>query len=264
MRVCLRLDARTVTGPHAQRHGDAEVGARELAIDDLHRTAVGRYELEYHRESDTGAFYGRGARRASGIEGLEHVSAVLERNPGTAVGDIEHQLRACGASLQVDGAPFRRILHGVGDEVLEYQADLAAVGDQGQVLDANIETHALREQRQLLVLEHLLDERTEAELGGLEADARSLPGAEGQEVLDHALQLDAVLAQDRRHLTLVGIELADRTIHQELGALANIGERRFELVRHVAQEAVALVRQIEETLAQPLQLPAEPLEIVGT
>src|SRR5262249_62015616 len=130
------------------------VGAGDLAIDDLPRTAVGRYELEHYRESDPGAFYCRGACGASGIEGLEHVPAVLERDPGTAVGDIEHQLRARGASLQVDGAAFRRVLHGVGDEVVEYQADLAAVGDQGQVLDANIETYALRAQRQLLGLEH--------------------------------------------------------------------------------------------------------------
>src|SRR6516164_5786246 len=202
MGMRFRLDARAVAASRAQRHRDAEMCARELAIDDLHAAAMGRDELEHHREPDAGTLHCRGTRRASGIEGLEYVLAVFGGNAGTAVGDIEHQLRACGAGLEVDGAPLRRVLDGVGDQILEYEADLAAVGDQGQVLDANIETYALREQRQLLVFEHLLDERPQAELSGLEADARGLPGTEGQEVLDHALQLDAVLAQDRRHLAL--------------------------------------------------------------
>ena len=94
-------------------------------------------------------------------------------------------------------------------------------------------------------------------------DAGGLPGAEGQQVLDHALQLDAVLAQDRGDLALVGVELADRAVHQQLRALADVRERRLQLVRHVPQEAVALVRELEQALAQPLELAAEALQVVG-
>ena len=129
------------------------------------------------------------------------------------------------------------------------------------VLDLHVEPHALRHQRQLLVLQHLLDQRAQAELGRLEADAVALPGAEGQQVLDHALQLDAVLAQDRRDLALAGLQLADRAVHQQLGALADVGQRRLQLVRHVAQEAVALLRQLEQAVAQPLELVAEALQV---
>src|SRR6202034_2667129 len=92
-------------------------------------------------------------------------------------------------------------------------------------------------------------------------DAGGLPGAEGQQVLDHALQLDAVLAQDRRDLALVGVELADRPVHEELGALADVRERRLELVRHVAQKAVAFLGELEQSLPEPLELPAEALEV---
>ena len=134
--------------------------------------------------------------------------AVLRRDARAAVGDVEHQLRVRGARLQVDGAALGRVLDGVRHQVLEDQADLAAVGDEGDVLDLHIEAHALRQQRQLLVLQHLLDQRPQPEFGRLQADAGGLPGAEGQQVLDHALQLDAVLAQDRGDLALVGVELA--------------------------------------------------------
>ena len=149
-------------------------------------------------------------------------------------------------------------------QVLEDQADLAAVGDQRDVLDAHIESYALRQQRQLLVLQHLLHQRPQPELGRLQPDAGGLPGAEGQQVLDHALQLDAVLAQDRGDLALVGVELAHRAIHQQFRPLADVRERRLQLVRHVSQEAVALVRELEQPLAQPLELAAEALEVVGT
>ncbi len=138
-----------------------------------------------------------------------------------------------------------------------------AVGHQRHVLDAHVEAYALREERELLVLEHLLHQRPQAELGRLEADAGRLPGTEGQQVLDHALQLDDVLAQDRRHLALDGVELTNRTVHQQLSALANVRERRLELVRHVPQEAVAFVRQLQQPLAQPLELPSEALEVIS-
>ena len=120
---------------------------------------------------------------------------------------------------------------------------------------------ALRHQCQLLVLEHLLDQRPDPELGRVEADAAALPGAEGQEVLDHALQLDAVFLQDGGDFALARIERADRAVHQQLGALADVGERRLQFVRHVAQEPVALLRQLQQAPAQPLELLAEAAQV---
>ena len=189
--------------------------------------------------------------------------AILAGDPGAAVGDIQHQLGAGGPRAQVDGTALGRVLDGVRHQVLEDQTNLAAIGDERHVLDAHVEAHPLRQQSELLVLQNLLHERPEAKLGGLEADAGGLPGAEGEEVLDHALQLDAVLAQDGGHLALVGIELSHGPVHQELGALADVCERGLQLMRYVPEEPIALVRQLEQTLPQPLELAAEALEIVG-
>ncbi len=55
----------------------------------------------------------------------------------------------------------------------------------------------------------------------------------------------------------------DRAVQQQLGALADVRERRLELVRHVAQELVLLVRRFPEPMAQPLELPAQRLDIVS-
>ena len=131
-----------------------------------------------------------------------------------------------------------------------------------QVVDIHIEAHALRQQRQLLVLDDLLDQRPQPELADLEADAAAgLPGAETQQVLDHALQAQAVLAQDAGDLALRHLQLAHGAVHQQFGALADIRQRRLQFVRHVAQEAVAFLRQLEQPQAQPFQLTAQALQI---
>src|SRR5580658_5084684 len=57
------------------RHGDAKVRTGELTVDDLHRAAVSRDELQHHRKSDAGSLDGARSRRAPGVEGLEDMLA---------------------------------------------------------------------------------------------------------------------------------------------------------------------------------------------
>ena len=95
----------------------------------------------------------------------------------------------------------------------------------------------------------------------IEADALLLPGAEGQQVFDEPVQLDAVVAQDGDHLALGVVQGSDRAVHEQFRALADVGERRLQFVRHVAQEAVAFLREIEQAQAQPLELRAEALQV---
>ena len=59
------------------------------------------------------------------------------------------------AGVDRDRAAARRELDRIGQQIVEDQAQLAAVGERGQILDLHVEPHALRDQRQLLVLEHL-------------------------------------------------------------------------------------------------------------
>jgi len=48
----------------------------------------------------------------------------------------------------------------------------------------------------------------------------------------------------------------------KLRAFADVGKGRLELMRHMPQETVALVRELEQPLAQPLELPSQALEVV--
>ena len=109
--------------------------------------------------------------------------------------------------------------------------------------------------------ENLFDERTQPELGKIEADALFLPGAEGQQVFDQPVQLDAVVTQDGDHLALGVVQGSDRSVHEQFRALADVGERRLQFVRHVAQEAIAFLREIEQAQAQPFELRAEALQV---
>src|SRR6185503_10059211 len=96
----------------------------------------------------------------------------------------------------------------------------------------------------------------------LERRRMGLPGAERQQVLDELLQLDAVVAQDARDFLLLNVELADGAVEQQLRALADVRERRLELVRHVPQELVLLVSRLLEPMTQPFELSPERLDVV--
>ncbi len=102
------------------------------------------------------------------------------------------------------------------------------------------------------------------ELGNVEADAFLLPGAERQQVFDEPVQLDAVVAQDGHHFALGVVQGSDRPVHEQFRALADVGQRRLELVRHVAQKPVSFLRQVEQAQPQPFELRAEPLEVART
>jgi hypothetical protein len=103
----------------------------------------------------------------------------------------------------------------------------------------------------------------QSELADLELAASRLPLAVGEQVLDQALQPQAVIPQDAGHLALLRREPADRALHEQLGALADVRERGLELVRHVPEEPVALVGDLEQPLPQPLELPSQRLQVGG-
>src|ERR1700681_3137840 len=231
-----------------------------LAIDDLDGALVHIDELVDHRQSDAGAAHVP-AWGATGIERVEDPGPVFMRNTGAAIAHLEHQLLAAGPGTQIDDAAARGVLDCIGQQVLQNQADLAPISDQRHVLDAHIEPHPLRHQSKLLVLEYLLDHRPQTKLGDVEAGTVALPGAEAQQILDQPLQLDAIVKQNRGDLALPRLELADRTVHQQLGALADIGERCLQFVRQMPQEAVALLCQLQQPGAQPFELVPEPLKV---
>src|SRR5579871_2155690 len=170
-----------------------------------------------------------------------------------------------------DRAPPRCELDRIREQIIENQPQFAAVGERREVLDLHVEPHSLRDQRELLVLEDGLDQRTQLELRDLETDALRLPGAEGKQVLDEPLQLHAVLAQNRGDLPLSALQLADGTVHQQLRPLADVRVRLLDLaleknrfLRHMSHELkTPLEGEIEQPHAQPLELRRESLEIGG-
>ena len=77
----------------AQRHADAEMRAGEFAVDDFDGALMHVDELVDDRQSDAGAAH-VAAGRAAGVERLEDARSLLQRDAGSAVGHLEHQLLA--------------------------------------------------------------------------------------------------------------------------------------------------------------------------
>ena len=74
-----------------------------------------------------------------------------------------------------------------------------------------------------------------------------------EQVLDQLLQRQRVLADDAHDVLLLRRQRAADVVAQELGAFAHRGQRRLELVRDVAQEAVLLLLEIGQPGPQPLE-----------
>ena len=112
--------------------------------------------------------------------------------------------------------------------------------------DLEAELDLLVRDHEPVLAQHAEDHGLQLELREIERRRLGLPSAERQQILDELLQLDAVVAQDARDLLLLVVELADGAVEQELGAFADVRERRLQLVRHVPQEFVLLVRRFLE------------------
>ncbi len=67
--------------------------------------------------------------------------------------------------------------------------------------------------------------------------------------------------ENSRDLALSAGELADCAVHEQLSTFADVRKWRLKLMRHMPQKSVSLLRQVEQTQAQPLQLPAQALQV---
>ena len=86
----------------------------------------------------------------------------------------------------------------------------------------------------------------------------------GQQILDQLLQRQRVLAHDAHDLLLFGRQRAADAIAQQLDAFAHRGERRLQLVRHVAQEPRLLLLQVVQARTQPFEALAEVAHVLRT
>src|ERR1700693_4761309 len=115
-----------------QRHADTKMRTGEFAIDDFDGPLMNVDAFVYHRKSDAGARHAA-ARCAPGVESLEDAGAFVERHAGSGVGNFENQLLTVGLRAQIDDAAARRVLDGVGEQVLNDEAYLAPVRRHGEI-----------------------------------------------------------------------------------------------------------------------------------
>ena len=92
--------------------------AAKFAIDDFDGAAVYLHKLIDHRQAYTRATH-MAARGSTGVKGLEDVGAIGHRHAGAGVGHIEYQVRIQRTSADANGAAARRILDGIGQQVLK-------------------------------------------------------------------------------------------------------------------------------------------------
>ena len=238
--------------------------AGKLAVNNLHRTAVRLHEFAHHGKTDARSLQRAAVGRRPGVEGLEHLLPLARRDAGTGVSEIDDGRRAVRIGMQVDGAAAWREFQGIGQQVVEHQLELRAVADQARVRDLQVECQVARGERQPLAVDHRADQRAQPELGPLDGARLRLPGAVGQQVLDESLETQRILPEDRGDFALVVVERADRAVQQQVGSLADIGQRSLQFVRHVPQEAIPLHRDLEQPRAQPLELASQGGEIGRT
>src|SRR6266404_66223 len=138
----------------AQRETHPEVRAPRLCLENLDTAAMRVHELRDHRETDPGTLHVAALRGLALVKRFEYALAFFGRNAGSAVHDVQYQLFTLTAGMNRNRAAPRRKFDGIRQEIVEDEANFAAIGAGGEILDVDVETHALRHQRQLLVFEH--------------------------------------------------------------------------------------------------------------
>src|ERR1700722_2110842 len=141
-------------GCMAQRKTDPEVRPPRLCLENLDAAAMRVHELRHHRKTDSGALYVAALRGFTLVERFEYAVALFGRNARPAVHDVQYQLLTLAAGMNPDRAASRGEFDGIRQEIIEDEANFAAIGARGEILDVDVETNALRHQRQLLVFEH--------------------------------------------------------------------------------------------------------------
>ncbi len=223
---------------------------------------MGEHVLLYDGEPDARAAYRACPRLASLVEGIEDAGALLARDARSLVGDIELERVAVEARGETDDASLRRKLHGIGQKVIEHDAQFFRISGDHHVRGGDIEGEAPRPDRESLVLGDAPDHFPDVHGAEIHGDLAELARAERKQVLDQLLQLYTVVAQDLRDLALLRGQLADRLLGQEFRALAQRRERRLQLVRDLAQEAVLLLLDFKQLAPHPLQPLAELLQVL--
>jgi hypothetical protein len=183
--------------------------------------------------------------------------------PGALVQHFEHGVARLLVELDRDEAHVRRILHRVGQQVVQDDADLFLVAVGGDMVEVQLDTHTLRDDRELAIVHdaahhvaQLHDLRVE--IGGLRVH-----GAVVEQALDQLPQLDRVLLQDARDLALLRVQVSHHARGKEVRSFAKRGERGLQLVRDVLQEARLLRFQRHQALAQPVELRSQAHHVAG-
>ena len=219
------------------------------------------YALEYHRQADAGSANLSALFPFSLEKGFKYPRALIFRDSRARVRELEHKSVVRFVSPYRYYATFWREFHRIGQQIVENGADLVAIGGHDDVCDIEAQLDVGALQNQSLRFCHADHEGPQREVAERQDLVLGLPRAEAQQVLNQLLQLQSVHAQDVSDFALRLIELANGAIEQQVSALAYVGQRRLQFMRHVAQEAVLFLGQFEQAHAQPFELAAEPLEI---
>src|SRR6476646_4051929 len=236
MKVSLAIDHRQhpFVRRAPQRQSNLEVGARVHAAKERHRASVGLDALGHDGKADTGSTHRTALRPPALVERLEDSLAILGMHAGAVVGHVDHELGALHLGGDLDGSFARSELDRVREQVLEHELQLALVREHLDRGDLEVELDLLVRDREPVLAQDAEHHGLQLELCEIERRGLGLPGAEREQIFDELLQLDAVVAEDARDLLLLVVELADGAVEQELGALADVRERRLQLMRHVA------------------------------
>src|SRR5687767_14383576 len=110
-----------------------------FCIDDSDVAVVRQHALASDGESDTCAADMAVAGLPPLIESLEYQLAFIIRNTRPFVRDMDAHAGSVLFGAQADRRSRRRELHGIGDEVIEYDFELAAIRLQFQVGHAHVD-----------------------------------------------------------------------------------------------------------------------------
>src|SRR3989304_7103114 len=184
----------------ADRQCDAEMGAAGTIVDDFNAPPVRNHQLWRDRPPQTAPPHPALTAAFATIEPLEDPVTVFLRNAWAGVAHVKRYAIAVPCKRQGNCSALRRVLYGIGNQIVHNYAQFVGVGVQSQRMKQKFRMHAPSVRRELVRIEHLLDDSIQSDRRDIQSGKALLGAVIIEEILDQLLQPPPVVLQDRNGL----------------------------------------------------------------
>ena len=187
------------------------------------------------------------------VERLEDALPVCRCHAVALVMEINADIAGKFNQFKADAALERRISDGVGQQIGHRRANFLPVQRNFDALADHRYRQLARPPLQPLRIDLFFNQLQQIDALPMQLTGLESGSVEAQQVLDLLLQECRVVTQDLRDLALLVAQRTSHAVFEQRHAFAHGCQRRFQLMRNMAQKARFVGVQLDQPQPQPVQ-----------